>query len=356
MLTDFYSGKNVFVTGHTGFKGAWLSYWLEKLGASITGYSIDIPTQPSFFTALDVGQRLTHITGDIRDLAQLTEALRNSQAQIVFHLAAQSIVLESYTSPIDTFDTNVIGTLKVLEAVRQAPTVKTVVIVTTDKVYENQRPGARFVEDDPLGGTDPYSASKACAEMGVRAYCRSFFSDRLPAIATARAGNVVGGGDWSAHRIVPDAYRAWVNDQALQIRNPESVRPWQHVLEPLAGYLLLARRMDEGSFASGESFNFGPAHEQALSVRALIAKLQSYWPDLQWRDAGAQPSREAAWLELDSTKASEMLGFRAVLDVDTTLEWSALWYESFRNGNRADLQNLTDRQISDYQELIAGGP
>jgi CDP-glucose 4,6-dehydratase len=351
MLNGFFSGKKIFITGHTGFKGAWLSYWLTRLGAQVTGYSIDVPTTPSFFEVLELRNRVTHREGDIRDIQSLKAALKESAAEFVFHLAAQSIVLESFDNPIETFDTNLIGTLQVLEAVRNTPGIRTVIVITTDKVYENPESGQKFIESDPLGGSDPYSASKAGAEIAFKAYFRSFFSGELPKLATARAGNVIGGGDWSAYRIVPDAYRAWADKVSLEIRNPESVRPWQHVLEPLAGYLRLAYCMSEGLIKNGESFNFGPGQAQSLSVRAIVEKLQSNWPDLKWHESKSGVTREASRLELDSTKASRDLNFRSFLDVDTTLDWSARWYEVFRDGDAAKLDELTGKQISMFQEL-----
>jgi CDP-glucose 4,6-dehydratase len=350
MLNGFFSGKKIFVTGHTGFKGAWLSYWLTKLGAQVTGYSIDVPTTPSFFDALDLKSQIIHRDGDIRDSQQLEAALKEATPEIVFHLAAQSIVLESFENPIETFDTNLIGTLRVLEAVRATPGIRSVVVVTTDKVYENPESGQQFVESDPLGGSDPYSASKACAEIGFKAYFRSFFSGEFPKLATARAGNVIGGGDWSPYRIVPDAYRAWADGTSLEIRNPDSIRPWQHVLEPLAGYLKLACCMGEGVIGNGESFNFGPGKSQSLSVRGLIGKLQSCWPDLKWHESKPAANREASWLELDSTKAADMLDYRSILTVETALEWSALWYETFRTGDPEKLNELTGQQISTFHQ------
>jgi CDP-glucose 4,6-dehydratase len=344
-----YSGRRVFVTGHTGFKGAWLCAWLHKLGAHTIGYALP-PDSRSLFLQARIADRMESRHGDVRDLDALRTALRDAQPEIVFHMAAQSLVRPSYESPVETFATNVMGTAHLLEAVRDVPSVRAVVIVTSDKCYENDGRAEAFAETAAMGGHDPYSASKGCAELVTAAYARSFFAGSQCAIASARAGNVIGGGDWAVDRIVPDLARAAESGTPAIIRRPKSVRPWQQVLEPVGGYLLLAHRAaSEGQRVAG-SWNFGPPVEESASVGELVERLQRRWPEVavEYRTDDNGP-HEAAVLRLDCTKAREKLGWRPALGLDTTLEMTAAWYREAGSGEATE---VTDRQIAEYEQLL----
>lgn len=347
----FWQGKKVVLTGHTGFKGSWLSLWLNLLGANVSGFSIDVDENNLVeFTANSRPDN--SIIGDIRNLSHLTETFRAFQPEIVFHLAAQSLVRLSYNDPITTFTTNVIGTVNLLEAVRKVPTVKAVVVVTSDKCYENSDWVWGYREQDPMGGYDPYSASKGCAELVASAYRRSFFKDNGVAMATVRAGNVVGGGDWSADRIVPDIIRAVSTGQSVLVRNPNAVRPWQHVCEPLHGYLKLAERLYTKGNEYAEAWNFGPDEEGARTVSWLTDYVCRKWgKETSWhQDRGAHP-HEANYLKLDCSKARTKLGWRPRLTVSTALDWTVEWYRESLNG--AEVKSLTEQQIVRYLGLCA---
>ena len=344
-----YSGRHVFVTGHTGFKGAWLCSWLDHLGASATGYALRAEPR-SLFNRARVADRMKSLEGDVRDLSRLKEGVAEAQPEIVFHMAAQSLVRPSYDSPVETFATNVMGTAHLLEAVRDVPSVKAVVIVTSDKCYENDGRAEPFIETAAMGGHDPYSASKGCAELVAAAYARSFFEGSDCTVVSARAGNVIGGGDWAVDRIVPDLARAAESGASAIIRRPTSIRPWQHVLEPLGGYLLLAHRAaTEGQKFAG-AWNFGPPEEEVIEVRQLVEQLRSRWPKLnvQYLTEETGP-HEAAVLRLDCTKAREQLGWRPVLGLERTLDMTAAWYRDAASGSAAD---ITQRQIEDYEQLL----
>lgn len=348
----FWRGRRVFLTGHTGIKGAWLSLWLERLGAEVEAYSLDPPTTPSLH---EMAKLRRHTDGDIRNLAALGTALAAAKPEIVFHLAAQPLVRASYRDPVATFETNVIGTVNLLEAVRCAASVSAVVAVTTDKCYaEGADAGVPHVESDPMGGTDPYSASKSCAEIAAHSYGFSFFGgDGGPALATARAGNILAGGDFAEERLLPDVARALASGQPLHIRNPNAVRPWQHVLDPLAGYLILAERLVEQPMLYRGGWNFGPPADKACSVETLIEKVRAI--------TGGQPAvtydqapgpAERTWLRLDSTKAHQRLGWRTRLDLAEALRWSLDWYlAAQRDPNAA--RSLCMTQIERYEELPA---
>jgi CDP-glucose 4,6-dehydratase len=343
-----YSGRRVFVTGHTGFKGAWLSAWLHRLGASTVGYALQ-PERRSLFVQARIAHRMESREGDVRDLESLRAAVRETQPEIVFHLAAQSLVRPSYETPVETFATNVMGTAHLLDAIRDVPSVRAVVIVTSDKCYENDgRPA--YDETGPMGGHDPYSASKGCAELVTAGYARSFFAGPGCIVASARAGNVIGGGDWAVDRIVPDLARAAKTGTPAIIRRPNAVRPWQHVLEPLGGYLLLAHRAaTEGrKFAGG--WNFGPPLEEAVAVHDIVERLRSRWPEVEveYRTDDNGP-HEAAVLRLDCTKARTQLGWRPVLGLDPALDMTADWYREAASGSPAE---VTDRQIAEYEQLL----
>ena len=328
-MKNFWRGKKVFLTGHTGFKGAWLSLWLKELGARVTGYSLEPPTEPNLFRLCRIDQMVKSQRGDVRDLARLSRLMKAARPEIVLHLAAQPIVRESYRVPVETFSTNVMGTVNVLEAARNCGSVRAVVIVTTDKVYENiSRFPRPFKEKDKLGGYDPYSSSKACAELAAQAYRRSYGLN----VATARAGNVIGGGDWAADRLIPDFVRAILAGEKLVIRQPQAVRPWQHVLEPLYGYLLLAEKLyrQPGKYAG--AWNFGPNKKDARPVAWLAGELCRLWGAAGYSlDKKRQP-HEAGWLALDSRKAKKELGWRPKWDLSVALKKIVDWTRAYQAG------------------------
>lgn len=331
MFGGVYSGKRVFVTGHTGFKGSWLCLWLERLGAEVHGFSLEPPTNPSLFEQAGIAANLHHTIGDIRDPAALEAALKAADPHFVFHLAAQPLVLESYAQPVETFATNVTGSINLMEAIRATGTRAATVMVTTDKVYLNKETGQAYAEDDPLGGYDPYSASKAAMEVAVGSWRSSFFAAGSGvAMASARAGNVIGGGDWSDNRIVPDLARTLAANQRPLLRNPQSLRPWQHVLEPLGGYLWLGARLagaDGADFAEG--WNFGPDPEDARRVGDLADAMLAEWGRPGWDD-GHDPNapHEAGLLRLSIDKAARRLGWKPVWHFARTIERTAGWYQA----------------------------
>ena len=341
------------VTGHTGFKGAWLSLWLWKLGAKVHGFSLDIPTEPSLFAAAGLGELVSDGRGDVRNLSEIKKAFVETQPDFVFHLAAQPIVKASYDDPCGTFLTNVAGTVNVLEAMRGAKKQCTGVIITSDKCYENVEWTWGYRETDHLGGKDPYSASKAAAECAIRAMHHSFFSKDGPVrIAPARAGNVIGGGDWAASRIVPDAVRSWSQDKPVVIRSPHSTRPWQHVLEPLSGYLRLAQRLCQERTLAGEAFNFGPRSEQNHTVLDLLHSLARWWefsaPSSMIRVDEPPAFHEAGLLKLNCDKALHGLQWQPTLAYDETVEFTSTWYFHYYRQNAGDIRSFTLAQVEDY--------
>ncbi|MBT3285766.1 MAG: CDP-glucose 4,6-dehydratase [Victivallales bacterium] len=345
-----YADRRVLVTGHTGFKGSWLCRWLERLGATVAGYSLAPPSSPSHHDLLAPAFR--QWTADVRDSQTLTAACAEFQPEIVFHLAAQALVRQSYREPLATFETNVAGTANLLEACRRTDSVKAVVVVTTDKCYRNREWLWAYRENDELGGHDPYSASKACAELVVASYRDAFLRERGVLVASARAGNVIGGGDWADDRLIPDLVRAAVADEPLTVRNPQATRPWQHVLEPLAGYLLLGRQLLAGRAECAEAWNFGPDASANLTVGEMVTRMGTHWPALRCQSPAlaAQP-HEANLLMLDSTKARRLLGWQPVWDVGETLARSAQWYRAFHEQGHV----LTDEQIGTYAATLAQG-
>jgi CDP-glucose 4,6-dehydratase len=351
----FWRAKRVFLTGHTGFKGSWLSLWLQDLGAELTGFALAPPTQPSLFEEARVGHSMRSIVGDIRDLAALQQALKTAQPEIVIHMAAQALVRYSYQNPVETYSTNVMGTVHVLEAVRNTPGVKAVVNITTDKCYENREWAWGYRENEPMGGYDPYSNSKGCAELVSSAYRSSFFNANTyaqhgVALATVRAGNVIGGGDWAQDRLIPDILAAFAQGKQVDIRNPEAIRPWQHVLEPLRGYLTLAERLfDQGpSFAEG--WNFGPNDEDAKPVGWIVQQLAELWgSNAQWHLDSAEHPHEAHYLKLDISKARTRLHWHPTLRLSDALKMIIDWSQQRQAG--VDAHTLTLAQIQAYQTL-----
>lgn len=342
----YWQGKRVLITGHTGFKGSWLALWLQALGAQVHGYALEPPTNPSLFDIVQLNDGLTsHIVGDIRDRDALAAAMQASQPDVLFHMAAQSLVRLSYEEPVETLSTNVLGTAHVLQEARQVSSLRAVINVTSDKCYENTGTGGAFQETDPMGGHDPYSASKGAAELIATAFRRSFYAGSPCGLASVRAGNVIGGGDWAADRLLPDFFRAQANGQPLVIRSPNATRPWQHVLEPLSGYILLAQRIGGGETGLDEGWNFGPGEDSVKTVRWITDYLTGKFGGLVDLDKGPHP-HEAAILQLDVTKAQERLGWQPQWDIATALDKSGEWQAAWQSGQ--DMHDYSLRQISDY--------
>jgi CDP-glucose 4,6-dehydratase len=352
-LASWYGGKNVFVTGHTGFKGAWLTALLHSAGARIKGYALAPETDRGLFSFLQPLGIVGHVIADIRDRDRLSGELADFQPDFIFHLAAQALVRRSYAVPAETFDVNVTGTANLLEAVSRLKRPCAVVVITTDKVYENKETGALYREEDRLGGYDPYSASKAAAELVIDSFRNSFFhpgsagSHRV-GLASARAGNVIGGGDWSEDRILPDIVRSLKDHRVIEVRNPHAIRPWQHVLEPLAGYLLLGGHLKENAAAYAKAYNFGPLPEGHLSVADLVKMAINMWGEGNWEDRSSSDAvHEASTLKLDITKARMELGWSPKLDAHAAVQWTLEWYRE----PDAGVVDLTFRQINTYLSL-----
>ncbi|MBF0530509.1 MAG: CDP-glucose 4,6-dehydratase [Deltaproteobacteria bacterium] len=347
---QFWRRRPVFLTGHTGFKGGWLSLWLQRLGAEVTGFALSPPTNPNLYTEARVGEGMRTVEGDVRDPDRLSQCLGESQAEIAFHLAAQPLVGLSYLNPVLTYATNVMGTVHFLEAVRQTPSVKAAVVITSDKCYENREWSWGYREDDPMGGHDPYSSSKGCAELVTSAYRRSFFDGNRTNLASVRAGNIIGGGDWAENRLVPDMVRAFSAGTPLEVRRPEAVRPWQHVLEPLHGYLLLAEQLwNDSSLSRG--WNFGPQDDDARPVLELVRLAAGFWgPDAAWLTKDSVQFHEAHYLKLDCSLARQKLGWKPRLNLETAMDWTMAWYRAHLNGS-PDMKSFTERQIERYMSL-----
>jgi CDP-glucose 4,6-dehydratase len=354
MFDGVYAGKRVLVTGHTGFKGSWLSHWLLQLGAKVTGFSLYLPSTPSNFEVLGLRSRLDHREGDLRNPAALQAVFEEVKPEIVFHLAAQAIVHASYDDPKTTLDTNFGGTVNVLEAIRRSGSVRAAVLITSDKCYENVEWEFGYRETDPLGGKDPYSVSKACAELAIRAYMHSYFSSPTSArIASTRAGNVIGGGDWARDRIVPDCARAWERGKALVVRNPKATRPWQHVLEPLGAYLwLMSRLLETPHQVMGEAFNFGPNGDANHAVDQLVSELEKSWKGhgFQFNGAATDLKPEAGLLKLNCDKALRRLQWKATLSFEEGVRMTGEWYREYYGGN-AVMHEVADQQIGRYVAL-----
>ena len=347
---SFWSGKKVFLTGHTGFKGSWLSLWLQEMGSLVKGFSLDVNTAPSLFLLAKVANGMDSEIGDIRDLDQLEKSMVSFNPDILIHMAAQPLVRDSYLDPVETYTTNVIGTVNVLESARKCKNLKAIVSVTTDKCYENKEWEWGYRENEPMGGYDPYSSSKGCAELVTSAYRRSFFNtDDSASLASARAGNVIGGGDWAKDRLIPDVLRAFENSESVTIRNPYSTRPWQHVLEPLSGYLVLAQALflHGGKFA--EAWNFGPRDEDCKSVSWLVNKIARAWEsDATWIIDEKVNPHEAGFLKLDCSKAKSKLNWNPVWDIKTTVNLIVEWHHTFLNGG--DMRKQCMEEIKKYSK------
>jgi len=347
----FWKDKKVYLTGHTGFKGSWLSLWLQNMGALVKGYSLDVNTKPALFTQANVATGMESEIGDIRDLEQITKSMVRFSPDILIHMAAQPLVRLSYQEPVDTYTTNVIGTVNVLEAARKCPNLKAIVSVTTDKCYENKEWEWGYRENESMGGHDPYSSSKGCAELVTSAYRRSFFSsDQTASLASARAGNVIGGGDWAADRLMPDILRAFEKSEPVVIRNPLSTRPWQHVLEPLSGYLVLAQELFLNGDNFAEAWNFGPKDEDCKPVSWILDEMVTHWgTNASWcLDKNNNP-HEAGFLKLDCSKASNRLKWNPKLNLKETIRLIVDWHKAYNSRN--NMKQLCLKEINTYSTL-----
>lgn len=350
-MKGFWGGKKILVTGHTGFKGSWLSLWLHSLGAQVVGYSLEPPTKPNIFETINFNKDIISIIGDVRDRKKLTNVIEDYSPEIVFHLAAQPIVRESYVNPIETLEINIIGTANLLNIIKDSKSVKVVVNVTSDKCYENKETYQGYKETDPMGGYDPYSCSKGCSELITSSFRRSFLNERGIQLASARAGNVIGGGDWAEDRLVPDIIKSLSKNIAPIIRNPYAVRPWQHVLEPLNGYMMLAEKLYNDKEKYAEAWNFGPDDENIITVADLINRLKEEWgaKDKTYKLDVANNPHEAQILKLDCKKAKLKLGWHPTLSIEDTIAWTVHWYKEYYNN--LNMKQFTLKQIRDFENL-----
>jgi len=356
MYKKFWKKKKIFITGITGFKGSWLSMWLKSLDAQVTGYSLPPPTKPNLFESANVYKDINYIEGDVRDLDHLKSAISRNEPDVIIHMAAQSLVRYSYRHPVETYSTNVIGTVNLLEAVREVKSSKVVLIVTSDKCYKNKELLRGYRENDSMGGYDPYSSSKGCAELVTSAYRNSYFSTdgsspTGAAVASVRAGNVIGGGDWSEDRLVPDIIKSFVSHRYVIIRNPNSIRPWQYVLDPIQGYLHLIEKLWENGSEFVGGWNFGPGEEGAKPVSYMVDMITKLWgSDASWEiDNKNQHPHEARYLKLDCSKANTMLSWKPKVSIEMALEWTVEWYRNFYQNN--SMRDYTEHEIMKYEEL-----
>lgn len=348
----FWKNKRVFLTGHTGFKGSWLSIWLQSIGAVVHGLSLKPPTDPALYHVANVGAEMHSAIGDIRDYQTVLAAMNACQPEIIIHMAAQPLVRYSYQAPLETYETNVMGTLHVLEAARAVGSAKAIVNVTTDKCYENKEWVWGYRENESMGGYDPYSNSKSCAELVSTAYRQSFFQHTSIALGSARSGNVIGGGDWAADRLVPDILRAFEASRPVVIRNPHSTRPWQHVLDPLSGYLLLAEHLYNEGQCFAEGWNFGPNDDDARPVQWIVERMAQKWgPGATWQLDGGSNPHEATSLKLDISKAKKRLGWQPRWDLSTALEKTAAWHQAW--ASKVDMRAKCLQQIAEYQHIYS---
>jgi len=355
MNTQFWKGKTVLLTGHTGFKGSWLSLWLQKLGVKLIGFSKDIPTKPSLFEIANVKDGMTSVTGNVCNYEQIEKVVRDYKPEIVIHMAAQAILRQSYKDPIETYSTNVMGTVNVLESIRNSGNVKVILNVTSDKCYEPNKLSNGFNEDDRLGGYDPYSNSKACAELVTSSFRNSFFNPSEYtkhgiALASVRAGNVIGGGDWGSDRLIPDIMRGILKNGMIEIRHPEAIRPWQHVLDPLNGYLVLIEKLWASGPEFSEGWNIGPEKNDEKPVRWILEKLTELWNrDIQWKTNNERIPYEEKFLRLSCSKARKKLGWRPKLKLEQGLIWTINWYKQYEE--KKDLREFTEGQIAKFQDM-----
>jgi CDP-glucose 4,6-dehydratase len=352
-FNNIYAGRRILVTGNTGFKGSWLSLWLHHLGAKVAGFSNSIPTSPSNFDLLNLKKDTSHYQGDIRDKVRLSEVIDDFKPEIIFHLAAQAIVSESYADPRGTFETNIMGMVNLLDCIRSRDWIEAAILITSDKAYRNDEWCWGYRESDALGGYDPYSGSKSCADLVAQSYFHSFFQGSNTRVAITRAGNVIGGGDWAVNRIVPDSIRAWSNNESVNVRKPNATRPWQHVLEPLSGYLWLgAHLLKKSNGVNGEAFNFGPDAHVNQTVAELLDAMSKRWPRAKWKslEVNKIEGHEATLLKLSYDKALFFLNWKAVLEFHETVIFTVDWYRVFHEKNE-NIQKFSLNQINEYCKL-----
>ena len=358
MDNNFYKNKKIFITGHTGFKGSWLTLWLISLGADVTGYSLEPPTNPNLFDILNIKVKINHIIGNILDEENLNKSLKKAQPEIVFHLAAQALVRQSYIEPKQTYETNIIGTVNLFEAIRKTESVKSIVIVTSDKCYENKEHNIGYKETDAMGGYDPYSSSKGCIELITNSYRNSFFNitdfgkKHNVAIASARAGNVIGGGDWANDRLIPDCVKSIYKNETINIRNPNATRPWQHVLEPLSGYLLLAEKLFTDGIKYSGAWNFGPENIDVLSVENVVKKTIEFLQKGEYKIESNNKFHEANLLQLDISKAKTKLNWKPTFHANEAIKQTCEWYKNFYENKNFNAFNFCIKQIEKYFEKI----
>lgn len=349
-LSEIFKDSNVFVTGHTGFIGSWLTLWLCQLGAKVTGFSLEPPTNPSLFEILELEQDISHNIGDINNIDDIQISLNNSNADFVFHLAAQPLVLKSYKNPLETFKTNIIGTANLLQTIRNSPSVKNCIILTSDKCYHNIETDHAYVENDPMGGHDPYSASKGATELIIASFRNSFFkSIQSPGLATVRAGNVIGGGDWANDRIIPDCIRSLSHGKSIKVRNPNAVRPFQYVLELISGILCLATKMNQNAKKFSESWNIGPNPSTKITVKELVSLVIEEWGNGNWEDVSNKynDNHEASTLVIDPSKAIQQLDWKSIYSINEAITYTVSWYKEYHN-NEKKIKEFTKKQIYNY--------